>query len=269
MRHRGGNAGLGQIRVPRSSPRRRPWKSSGRRSSPAPGPIFPIRSRRGKTHSADLARRTNFLNERRYSALKYSGPGTDLTLGLADDHMWKGGASTTRNGIICNPNLPTEEVFTCPHKDRVDGTVRSSKPLSYQGSLIDGIKVRFEKGLIVEMTADKGEDAFRSLITTDDGAARLGEVALVPHSSPISASGVIFNNTLFDENAASHVAVGQSYNDNIKDGNSLSKEDRAKRGANSSLVHVDWMIGSGELNVDGITAAGKVEPLMRKGEWVV
>ncbi len=220
-------------------------------------------------HSANLAKRTAFLNGRHYAALKYKGPGAGLTLGLADDHVWKGGAGKTRSGIICNANIPTEEVFTCPHKDRVDGTVRSTKPLSYQGSLIDGIKVRFEKGRIVEMSADKGEDAFRSLIATDEGAARLGEVALVPHSSPISKSGIIFNNTLFDENAASHIAVGQSYGENIKDGGSRSTEEKAALGANSSIVHVDWMIGSGELDVDGVLADGTAEPLMRKGEWAV
>ena len=222
-----------------------------------------------ETHSADLARRTAYLNGKRYAALKYSGPGTDLMLGLADDHVWKGGAGRARNGVVCNANIPTEEVFTCPHKDRVDGTVRSSKPLSYQGSLIDGIKVRFEKGRIVEMTAEKGEDAFRSLISTDEGAARLGEVALVPHSSPISKSGIIFNNTLFDENAASHIAVGQSYAENIRNGGERSADEKAALGANTSLVHVDWMIGHGDLDIDGITADGKAEPLMRKGEWAV
>ncbi|WP_373502118.1 aminopeptidase [Aestuariivirga sp.] len=220
-------------------------------------------------HSANLARRTAFLNERRYRALKYSGPGTDLMLGLAEDHVWKGGAGRARNGVICNANIPTEEVFTAPHKDMVDGTVCSSKPLSYQGSLIDGIKVRFERGKIVEMTAAKGEDAFRSLISTDEGAARLGEVALVPHSSPISKSGIIFNNTLFDENAASHIAVGQSYTENIRDASKRSKEELSALGANSSLVHVDWMIGSGELDVEGIHADGSAELLMRKGEWAV
>lgn len=222
-----------------------------------------------EVHSASLARRTSFLNERRYAALSYRGPGTGLTLGLADDHVWKGGAGKARNGVVCNANIPTEEVFTCPHKDRVDGTVQSTKPLSYQGSMIDGIKVRFERGRIVEMTAAKGEDAFRSLIATDEGAARLGEVALVPHSSPISKSGIVFNNTLFDENAASHIAVGQSYSENIRDGGSRTAEEKAALGANTSLVHVDWMIGSGELDIDGITADGKIEPLMRQGEWVV
>ena len=139
-------------------------------------------------------------------------------LGLAEEHAWKGGGGMALNGVFCNANIPTEEVFTAPHKDMVDGIVRSSKPLSYQGSLIDGIRVRFERGRIVEMSAEKGEDAFRNLISTDEGAARLGEVALVPHSSPISKSGIIFNNTLFDENAASHIAVGQSYTENIRDG---------------------------------------------------
>lgn len=220
-------------------------------------------------HNADLARRTEFLNQRRYRALKYKGPETDLMLGLAEEHTWKGGGGKALNGVFCNANIPTEEVFTAPHKDMVDGIVRSSKPLSYQGSLIDGIRVRFERGRIVEMTAEKGESAFRDLISTDEGAARLGEVALVPHSSPISKSGIIFNNTLFDENAASHIAVGQSYTENIRDGSKRSKEELAALGANASLVHVDWMIGSGELDVDGIMADGKAEPLMRKGEWVI
>ncbi|MFO1133185.1 MAG: aminopeptidase [Hyphomicrobiales bacterium] len=220
-------------------------------------------------HNADLHRRTEFLNKRRFRALKYKGPGTDLLLGLAEEHVWKGGGGKALNGVFCNANIPTEEVFTAPHKDMVDGTVCSSKPLSYQGSLIDGIKVRFERGRIVEMTAEKGQDAFRNLIDTDEGAARLGEVALVPHSSPISKSGIIFNNTLFDENAASHIAVGQSYTENIRDGSKRSKEELSALGANSSLVHVDWMIGSGDLDVEGISADGTAEPLMRKGEWVI
>lgn len=220
-------------------------------------------------HNADLHRRTEFLNKRRYRALKYKGPGTDLLLGLAEEHVWKGGGGKALNGVFCNANIPTEEVFTAPHKDMVEGIVCSSKPLSYQGSLIDGIRVRFERGRIVEMTAEMGADAFKNLIATDEGAARLGEVALVPHSSPISKSGIIFNNTLFDENAASHIAVGQSYTENIRDGSKRSKEELSALGANTSLVHVDWMIGSGELDVDGISADGTAEPLMRKGEWAI
>jgi len=218
-------------------------------------------------HSRNLRQRTDFLNTRRYKALKYRGPGTDLVLGLVEGHIWKGGASTAKNGITCNPNIPSEEVFTMPHKDRVDGILSSTKPLSYQGTFIEGIKVRFEAGRIVESHADKGADIFATMIATDEGAARLGEVALVPHSSPISASGIVFNNTLFDENAASHIAVGQSYADTMANGGTVSAEERAAAGANSSLIHVDWMIGSSGLNVDGVLSDGKTESLMRKGEW--
>ena len=219
-------------------------------------------------HNAALHARVKLLNDKRYAALKYKGPGTDFTLGLVDNHIWAGGASTARNGILCNPNIPSEEVFTMPHRERVDGVVRSTKPLSYQGSLIDGISVRFEKGRIVDGTADKGADVFRKMIETDEGAARLGEVALVPHSSPISASGIIFNETLYDENAASHIAVGQAYSQNMDSTATLSAEEKLAAGMNTSLIHVDWMIGSGELDVDGVNHDGKTEPLMRKGEWV-
>jgi len=218
-------------------------------------------------HSRNLRQRTEFLNARRYSALRYKGPGTDFTLGLVDGHVWKGGASLAQNGVTCNPNIPTEEVFTMPHKDRVDGTVSATKPLSYQGTFIDGIRVRFEKGRIVEAHADKGSQVFANMIGTDEGAARLGEVALVPHSSPIAKSGIVFNNTLFDENAASHIAVGQSYSDTVANGTSLGKEALAKAGANQSLIHVDWMIGSAALDIDGVRTDGLAEPLMRKGEW--
>ncbi|MDE2385923.1 MAG: aminopeptidase [Alphaproteobacteria bacterium] len=219
-------------------------------------------------HSAALHARVKRMNEKRYAALKYKGPGTDFTLGLVDDHVWAGGGSVSRNGILCNPNIPTEEVFSMPHRERVDGVVRSTKPLSYQGSLIDGIEVTFEKGRIVKGTAAKGADVFRKMIETDDGAARLGEVALVPHSSPISASGIVFNETLYDENAASHIAVGQAYAQNMAGTAEMSAEEKLAKGMNTSLVHVDWMIGSGELNVDGVFKDGKTEPLMRKGEWV-
>ncbi len=219
-------------------------------------------------HNAALHARVKTLNAKRYAALKYKGPGTDFTLGLVDTHIWAGGASTARNGILCNPNIPSEEVFTMPHRERADGIVRSTKPLSYQGSLIDGISVRFEKGRIVEGTADKGGDVFRKMIETDEGAARLGEVALVPHSSPISASGIVFNETLYDENAACHIAVGQAYSQNMENTATLSAEAKLAAGMNTSIIHVDWMIGSGELDVDGVAKDGKTEPLMRKGEWV-
>lgn len=219
-------------------------------------------------HNTELQARTAYLNGKRYAALRFRGPGTDLTVGLADEHEWAGGASTAKNGIVCNANIPTEEVFTTPHKDRVDGYVASTKPLSYQGTLIQDIAVRFEGGRIVEASARTGANVLNKVLETDEGSRRLGEVALVPHSSPISKSGLLFYNTLYDENAASHIALGQSYSKCFINGSSLSPAELAARGANSSLIHIDWMIGSGEVDVDGITATGAAEPVMRKGEWV-
>ena len=159
----------------------------------------------------DLQKRAAHLNEKRYAALQYRGPGTDFRLGLADDHLWLGGGTTAGNGLYCIPNMPTEEVFTTPHKDRAEGTVTATKPLSHQGTMIEGIQVRFESGRIVEARATRGQEVLQKLIDTDEGARRLGEVALVPHSSPIARSGMLFFNTLFDENAASHIALGQAY----------------------------------------------------------
>lgn len=221
-----------------------------------------------KAHDATLQSRAAFMNEKRYPALQYRGPGTDFRLGLADDHLWLGGGTTAGNGLYCIPNMPTEEIFTTPHKDRADGTVTATKPLSHQGTMIEGIQVRFEKGRIVEARATRGQEVLQKLIDTDEGARRLGEVALVPHSSPIAASGMLFFNTLFDENAASHIALGQAYTSCLRDGDKLTPEELAAKGANDSLIHVDWMIGSGALDIDGITATGAAEPLMRQGEWV-
>ena len=221
-----------------------------------------------KQHDSILHVHAARLNEKRYSALRYRGPGTDLLLGLADDHLWLGGGTTAGNGLYCIPNIPTEEVFSMPHKDRVDGTVTATKPLSHQGTMIEGIQVRFERGRIVEARATRGQEVLQKLIDTDDGARHLGEVALVPHSSPIANSGIIFSNTLFDENAASHIAMGQSYASTVRDGEKLTPEQLAAKGANHSLIHVDWMIGSDKLDVDAITASGNEEPLMRGGEWV-
>lgn len=218
-------------------------------------------------HNATLRTRTEWLNEQRFSALHFKSPGTDLIVGLADDHEWHGGASEAQNGVVCNPNIPTEEVFTTPHAHRVDGTVRSTKPLSHQGSLIDGIEVTFKDGRIIEAKAEKGGDILRELIATDEGAARLGEVALVPHSSPISQSGLLFYNTLFDENAACHIALGQCYSKCFLDGASLSAEEVAEKGGNASLIHVDWMIGGADTDIDGITPDGTRVPVFRGGEW--
>jgi aminopeptidase len=223
---------------------------------------------RWKEHDAGLHRRADLLNQKRYATLHFQGPGTDLRVGLADDHLWMGGGTKAGTGAYCIPNMPTEEVFTTPHKDRVEGTVTSTKPLSYQGTMIEGISVRFEGGRVVEAKASRGQEVLERMIGTDDGARRLGEVALVPHSSPIASSGLLFLNTLFDENAASHIALGQAYSTCLINGDKLTPEELTTRGANESLIHVDWMIGSGEINLYGITAAGTAEPLMRKGEWV-
>ena len=221
-----------------------------------------------KEHDAKLHASSSRLNQKRYSALRFRGPGTDLTVGLADDHLWLGGGTLAGNGRYCIANMPTEEVFTTPHKDRVDGHVTSTKPLSHQGTMIEGISVKFEAGKIVETHAARGEQVLQRMIETDEGARRLGEVSLVPHSSPISASGLLFLNTLFDENAACHIALGQAYSTCLKDGDTLTPEQLAARGANSSLIHVDWMIGSNRIDVDGIDAKGNSEPVMRAGEWV-
>ena len=223
-----------------------------------------------KAHSANLHKRVAYLNEKRYHALRFfSDDGaTDLTVGLADDHLWAGGGGEAGNGVFCNANIPTEECFTTPHKDRVDGFVQASKPLSHQGTLIENIRCKFVAGKIVEATATNGEDVLNRLISTDEGARRLGEVALVPHSSPIAQSGILFWNTLFDENAASHIALGQAYATCLVGGEHMDEAALESKGANSSLIHVDWMIGSGQMNVDGLMKDGGSEGLMRGGEWV-
>jgi aminopeptidase len=218
-------------------------------------------------HDATLHKRAALMNEKRYAWLHYKGPGTDFRLGLADHHCWLGGGTTAGNGVYCIPNMPTEEIFSAPHKDRADGVVTATKPLSMQGTLIEGIQVRFEAGRIVDLKASRGQEVLQKLIDTDEGARRLGEVALVPHSSPISSSGVTFLNTLFDENAASHIALGQAYSDCLRGGDKMTAAELAHHGANDSLIHVDWMIGSDQLDIDGITAKGAAEPVMRKGEW--
>lgn len=219
-------------------------------------------------HNRSLRARTRTLNAKNYAALHFRGPGTDLRVGLADGHEWAGGSTKAKNGVVCNANIPTEEVFTTPHKDRVEGYVTSTKPLSYQGTLIQDIQVKFEGGRIIESKARTGEAVLNKVLDTDEGARRLGEVALVPFSSPISKSGLLFFNTLFDENASSHIALGQAYSKCLVNGGSMSEEELASRGANKSLIHIDWMIGSDKIDVDGIAADGAAEPLMRGGEWV-
>ena len=219
-----------------------------------------------KKHNINLRKWSDWLNSQNFYALSYKGPGTNLTVGLADDHEWMGGASMAQNGVICNPNIPSEEVFTTPHAFRVDGEVCATKPLSHQGSLIENIKVKFEKGRIIEAHASKGEEVLLKVLDSDEGARRLGEVALVPDDSPISNTGLLFYNTLFDENAACHIALGQCYAKCFK-GDQLSKEEIASKGGNSSMIHIDWMIGSNKIDIDGVFKDGTKVPIFRQGNW--
>ncbi len=218
-------------------------------------------------HNANLAARRDWLTSKGFHSLRFHGPGTDLIVGLAEGHLWCGGAETAKNGVTCNPNVPTEEVFTTPNSRLTMGVVTSTKPLSYQGQVIQGIQARFENGAIVSASAVKGNDALQRMLGMDEGARRLGEVALVPHSSPISQSGLLYFTTLFDENAASHIAQGRAYPFCMQGYQTATAVDLAARGANESKIHVDWMIGSQHMNVDGIFVNGQSEPIMRKGEW--
>ncbi len=221
-----------------------------------------------QTHIAGLLARSRYLNDQRYSALHFKGPGTDLTVGLPDGHVWNSAQAVSTTGITFTPNIPTEEVFTLPHRARVDGVVAATMPLSYAGTLIEGIRLVFKEGKVVELSASSGEAVLRPVLEADEGATRLGEVALVPHSSPIARQGRLFYRTLFDENAASHIALGSAYKLSLSGGQALSDEAFAAAGGNRSVVHLDFMIGSGEIDVDGLRADGSREPVMRAGEWV-
>ena len=219
-------------------------------------------------HVAHLGRRRAHLNERQFDALHYTGPGTDFTVGLPKNHTWMGGGGKGPHGHIFIANMPTEEVFTLPHRERAEGKVSSTRPLSYAGTLIDDFTLTFAGGKVVDARAAKGEDTLRRLLATDEGSARLGEVALVPHSSPISASRVMFFNTLFDENASCHLAVGRAYSKCLEGGPEMSPEEFATAGGNDSLAHVDFMVGSADLDIDGLSEDGTAHPLLRGGEWV-
>lgn len=220
------------------------------------------------THSEGLEQRVKALNKLRLEAIHFKGPGTDLRVGLVEGHLWAGGRSTARNGVQCSANIPTEEVFCMPHRERVDGVVSSTKPLSLRGQIVDEIRVEFKDGAAIKASAGKGEETLQRLLATDENAPRLGEVALVPNSSLVSRAGILFLNSLYDENAASHIAFGASYGENLERYEEMSEEQRLARGANDSIVHVDWMIGSDAIDVDGIHQDGSTISLMRAGEWV-
>ncbi|PEZ06201.1 aminopeptidase [Bacillus sp. AFS018417] len=218
-------------------------------------------------HNSNLHTKVGNLNDKHYKALYYKGPGTDLTIELPEKHLWVGAGSINEKNVPFMANIPTEEVFTMPLKTGVNGYVTSKKPLVYAGNVIDNFTLTFENGRIVDFKAEVGEETLKHLIESDEGSHFLGEVALVPHDSPISNTNILFYNTLFDENASCHLAIGNAYAFNLDGGKTMSKEELAENGANSSITHVDFMIGSAELDIDGITADGTHEPIFRKGNW--
>lgn len=220
-----------------------------------------------KEHDETLRTKADYLNSKKYKALHYKAPGTDLTIELSDKHEWCGAGSVNSQGVPFMANMPTEEVFTVPYKEGVNGTVTSTKPLSYGGNVINNFTLTFEKGRIVDVKAETGEEVLRNLIDSDVGARYLGEVALVPHQSPISDTNILFYNTLFDENASNHLAIGSGYAFCLEGGKEMNEEELAKNGVNISITHVDFMIGSAEMDIDGELADGTTEPIFRNGNW--
>ena len=220
-----------------------------------------------RLHIKQLHARKDYLNNKQYKALKLKSLGTELTLGLPKSHIWHGGSVKTQSGIEFTANLPTEEIYTLPHKDKTEGVVTATKPLYLSGSYIEDFKLVFSEGKVREATAVVGQEHLDRFIKIDDGTSRLGEIALVPHSSPISQSGLLLYNRLYDENASCHVALGKAYRPCLKNGENMSDEEFMAAGGNNSIAHIDFIIGSGEMDVDGITKDSKVESIMRKGEW--
>jgi len=218
-------------------------------------------------HVKELNARAEYLNAKKYTVFHYKAPGTDLTVGLPQGHIWNSAGSTTHKGIFYIANIPTEEVFTLPHKDQINGHVSASMPLSYSNTLMEDFALTFENGHVIKATAKKNEAALKKLVEADEGSSSLGEVALVPHNSPIAQSGLLFYDALIDENAASHLALGRAYKYTLKDAENLTDEEFKARGGNVSMAHVDFMIGSDQMDIDGQKADGSSEPVMRQGEW--
>jgi len=218
-------------------------------------------------HDDTLHKKVDYLNDKNYKKLHYTAPGTDLTIELPKGHLWCGAGSVNEKGETFMANMPTEEVFTVPLKTGVDGVVSSTKPLSYGGNIIDDFKITFEKGRIVKVEAAEGQEVLQQLVDTDEGAKYLGEVALVPHQSPISESGLLFYNTLYDENASNHLAIGSAYAFCLEGGKKMSQEELQEHGLNQSITHVDFMIGSDKMDIDGILEDGSKEAIFRSGNW--
>ena len=218
-------------------------------------------------HIQNLIKRAKYMQAKKYDSLHYKGPGTDFTLGLPQGHRWIAARMPAENGVDFTANMPTEEIFTLPDRHRAEGTVAATFPLSYGGSLIEDFSLTFENGRVVKVNAKKNEAILQKLVDTDEGATRLGEVALVPASSPIATRGHLFYNTLYDENASCHIAIGRAYRFTLTGGEELTDEEFVAAGGNISLTHVDFMIGSPQIDIDGIKADGTREPVLRQGEW--
>lgn len=218
-------------------------------------------------HEDLLKEKADYLNNQQFDALHFTSEETDLTIGLPINHVWESATSQNQQGEDFIANMPTEEVFTAPDFRRIDGTVVSTKPLSYAGQIIDGMTFEFKDGQVVKATAKEGEEALLKLIEENKGAKSLGEVALVPHQSPISQSNLTFYNTLFDENASNHVALGSAYATSIQNGANMTQEELEAAGLNRSHVHVDFMIGNSSMDIDGIKQDGSRYPIFRQGEW--
>jgi aminopeptidase len=218
-------------------------------------------------HIESMTKNADHLNDRRYRKLHYYGPGTDFTVELHPKSKWICAQFTNDQGINFVPNLPTEEVFTIPVRDSVNGTVSSTKPLNYSGNLINNFSLTFKDGKVTEFNAEEGYETLKGLLETDEGASFLGELALVPHNSPISNTDIIFNNTLFDENASCHIALGNALSICVENGKEMNQDELKQIGFNESMTHVDFMIGSEELNIDGELEDGTMEPIFRNGNW--
>ncbi len=218
-------------------------------------------------HLQTLRRQADFLNGQRFKSLHYTGPGTDLWIELPAGHIWISAGSSNDQGTAFVPNMPTEEVFTLPHREGVEGVVTSSMPLNHDGVLVENLSLTFRAGRVVDFSADSGYDTLKEILDADEGSHYLGEVALVPHDSPISNMKTLFYNTLFDENASCHLAIGSAYPVCLEGGAQMSREELNQRGVNHSVMHVDFMIGSGQLNIAGETHDGTVISVFRNGNW--
>jgi aminopeptidase len=219
-------------------------------------------------HLLELKKRRDWMTSQHFTSLHYtSGQGTDLTIGLSEKHIWQGGAEETTSHILFNANIPTEEIYTAPDASRVNGIVYSTRPLVYNGNLIDNFHITFKDGHAIESKAETGDDVLKQILSMDEGASRLGEVALIPYHSPISLSHILFYETLFDENASCHLAFGKAYPTCLSGGSGMDDQELRAHGLNDSMIHVDFMVGSDDLSIMGTKADGTTVPVFINGDW--